>query len=98
MPSLSVSLSPVFARILVILLSSLIKPEVELFQDAALSKIPYICLLFIYGKFHACTINSSFFYQSAGLFEEKGLIINFHSLEFCLKSFYELHISFNGFM
>ena len=31
-------------------------------------------------------------------FYEKRLIINFHSLEFCLKSFYELHMSFNGFM
>ena len=24
------------------------------------------------------------------------MIINFHSLEFCLKSFYELQMSFNG--
>ena len=31
-------------------------------------------------------------------FKEKRLIINFHWLEFCLKSFYELHVSFNGFM
>ena len=31
-------------------------------------------------------------------FEEKRLIINFHWLEFCLKSFCELHMSFNGFM
>ena len=31
-------------------------------------------------------------------FEAKRLILNFHRLEFCLKSFYELHMSFNGFM
>ena len=39
---------------------SWIKPEVELFQDAALSKIACMGLLFISGKFHACTIKSSF--------------------------------------
>ena len=31
-------------------------------------------------------------------FEGKRLIINFHWLGFCLKSFYELHMSVNGFM
>ena len=31
-------------------------------------------------------------------FKEKRLIINFYWLEFCLKSFYELHMSFNGFV
>ena len=39
---------------------SWIKPEVELFQDAALSKIACMGLFFISGKFHACTITSSF--------------------------------------
>ena len=32
---------------------SLIKPEIDLFEDASLSKLAYIGLLFIYGKFHA---------------------------------------------
>ena len=32
------------------------------------------------------------------ILKKKRLIINFHWLEFCLKSFYELHMSFNVFM
>ena len=34
---------------------SWIKAEIEILQDAALYKIAYMSLLFISGKFHACT-------------------------------------------